>query len=75
MAKPIYILYDIFVHPDARERGMGRQLLMAAQNRSVADGMARMDLTTAKNNVKAQSLYLSLGWVRDDAFCTYSWNC
>jgi ribosomal protein S18 acetylase RimI-like enzyme len=40
----------------------------------VADGMARMDLTTAKNNVKAQSLYSSLGWVRDDVFYTYSWK-
>ena len=74
VAKPIYTLYDIFVHLDARERGIGRQLLVAAQNRSVADGMARMDLTTAKNNVTAQSLYSSLGWVRDDVFYTYSWH-
>jgi ribosomal protein S18 acetylase RimI-like enzyme len=73
VAKPIYTMYDIFVHPDARERGIGRQLLVAAQNRSVADGMDRMDLTTAKNNVKAQSLYSSEGWVRDDVFYTYSW--
>jgi ribosomal protein S18 acetylase RimI-like enzyme len=75
VAKPIYILYDIFVHPDARERGMGRQLLMAAQNRSVADGMALMDLTTAKNNVKAQYINKKIFMVRDDALCTYSWNC
>ena len=65
-------MHNIFVLPDARERGIGRQLLIAAQNQSVVDGMARMDLTTAKNNVIAQSLYSSLGWVRDDVFYTYA---
>jgi len=31
-----------------------------------------MDLTTARSNVTAQSLYESLGWVRDDVFFAYN---
>lgn len=71
-AAPIYTLYDLFVSPMARERGTGRQLLQAAEARAAADGMVRMDLTTARTNTKAQSLYESLGWVRDDVFLTYN---
>jgi ribosomal protein S18 acetylase RimI-like enzyme len=32
----------------------------------------RLDLTTAKNNHTAQSLYESLGWVRDEIFYAYN---
>lgn len=31
-----------------------------------------MDLTTARTNLAAQSLYRSFGWVRDEVFYTYS---
>lgn len=71
-AAPIYTLYDLFVSPPAREMGTGRQLMRAAQARAAADGMVRLDLTTARTNVKAQSLYTSLGWVRDEAFLTFT---
>jgi ribosomal protein S18 acetylase RimI-like enzyme len=71
-AQPIYTLYDLFVHPDARRLGVGRCLLLAARARAEADGMFRMDLSTARSNVAAQALYASLGWVRDEAFYTYS---
>ena len=71
-AKHIYSLYDLFVHPSARQSGVGRLLLEAAEARAVADGRARMDLTTAKTNRAAQSLYESLGWVRDEVFFAYS---
>jgi len=71
-AAPIYMLYDLFVEPQARQKGTGRQLLLAAEARAAADGMVRMDLTTARANGQAQSLYVSLGWVRDDVFLTYS---
>jgi ribosomal protein S18 acetylase RimI-like enzyme len=71
-AAPIYTLYDLFVSPQARRQGAGRQLLLAAQARAQADGMVRMDLTTARTNSSAQALYASLGWVRDDTFLAYS---
>lgn len=71
-AAPIYSLYDLFVLPVARNMGAGRQLLQAAEERARADGMARMDLTTAKTNLAAQSLYESMGWVRDEIFYAYN---
>lgn len=60
-AAPIYTLYDLFVSPAAREVGTGRQLMHAAQARAAADGMVRMDLTTARTNLKEQSLYTGSG--------------
>lgn len=71
-ARPIYVLYDLFVVPGARKTGAGRLLLLAAEARAAADGKVRMDLTTARTNATAQSLYESLGWVRDDVFLAYS---
>lgn len=71
-ARPIYVLYDLFVAPTARQSGAGRALMQAAEARARADGKARMDLTTAKTNHKAQALYESLGWVRDEVFYAYS---
>ena len=57
MAKPIYVLYDLFVTPAARGSGVAKQLLDAATNLAKEHGMARLDLTTAKTNLKAQSVY------------------
>jgi ribosomal protein S18 acetylase RimI-like enzyme len=71
-ARPIYTLYDLFVSPQARRTGAGRQLLLAAEAQARREGMARMDLTTARTNLAAQALYESLGWVRDEVFLAYS---
>lgn len=71
-AQPIYALYDLFVLPTARKAGAGRLLLQAAQAQAAAEGKARMDLTTARTNLPAQSLYESVGWVRDDVFLAYN---
>ena len=71
-AAPICTLYDLFVVHDARRSGTGRALLLAAERHAAANGLARMDLTTARTNHAAQSAYESLGWVRDDVFLAYS---
>ncbi|HAX21505.1 MAG TPA: GNAT family N-acetyltransferase [Hydrogenophaga sp.] len=71
-AQPIYTLYDLFVAPTSRRTGAGKCLLQAAARLAAAHGKARMDLTTARNNHTAQSVYESLGWVRDDVFLAYS---
>lgn len=71
-AQPIYSLYDLFVLPEGRRAGVGKQLLLAAEEQARAHGMARMDLTTAKTNLAAQSLYQALGWVRDEVFYAYN---
>ena len=71
-AGPILVLYDLFVASVLRRHGAGRTLLQAAGEYARAAGAVRMDLATARANVAAQSLYESLGWVRDDVFLHYS---
>ena len=72
IAAKIGVLYDLFVDSCARKTGAGRALMLAAHDYAANNGMARLDLTTAKDNVKAQALYESLGWVRDEVFFAYS---
>jgi ribosomal protein S18 acetylase RimI-like enzyme len=71
-AAPIYTLYDLFVTESARKSGAGRQLMLAAEGQARATGAVRLDLTTAKDNLRAQSVYEALDWVRDDVFYTYN---
>ncbi|MBC7755436.1 MAG: GNAT family N-acetyltransferase [Bdellovibrio sp.] len=72
IATKIGVLYDLFVDSNARKTGAGRALMLAAQEYAAKNGMARLDLTTAKDNLKAQALYESLGWVHDEVFHTYN---
>jgi len=72
IAVPILVLYDLFVEVSARKTGAGKLLMLAAQEHAKKNGYARLDLTTAKTNLMAQSLYESLGWVRDEVFYTYT---
>jgi ribosomal protein S18 acetylase RimI-like enzyme len=72
LGAPIYVLYDLFVSPDVRKSGIGRLLLEQARLHAKENNIPRMDLTTAKTNLSAQSLYESLGWVRDDIFYAYN---
>lgn len=66
-----YVLYDLFVNPDARGTGAGRSLMLAAEIHAAKTGAAKMELSTARDNKVAQSLYKSLDWVRDEAFFVY----
>ena len=74
LAGPVYVLYDLYVAPQARRRGVGRALLKAAAERGRRDGKLRMTLSTAKTNADAQSVYESLGWHRDNEFSVYNLN-
>jgi len=66
-----YVLYDLFVNPEARGTGAGRSLMLAAEVHAAKTGAARMELSTSRDNTVAQSLYESLDWVRDEAFLVY----
>jgi len=70
--EPIFVLYDLFVDPNARQNGIGRKLLMAAEKHALDFGAIRMDLRTAKTNHTAQSLYESTNWKKDEIFFSYS---
>ena len=71
-AARILVLYDLFVDEGARRAGVGRALMLAAQAFGREAGAARLDLTTARTNTRAQALYESLGWQRDDVYLTYN---
>ena len=64
----IYILNDLFVHASARGKGAGAQLLSAAIKFGKSVGAIRLALSTALTNTKAQALYETEGWERDDDF-------
>ena len=71
-AARIFVLYDLFVDDGVRRAGVGRRLMLAAQDFGRAAGAVRLDLSTARTNTRAQALYESLGWRRDDVFLSYS---
>jgi ribosomal protein S18 acetylase RimI-like enzyme len=71
-AGPIYVLYDLFVEESSRRHGVARALMKAAEAHARQMDSIRLELTTARTNVRAQALYESLGWVRDDEFHRYS---
>ena len=69
---PILILYDLFVDPDIRTKGIGRSLMNKAEQYAQENGFKRLELSTAKDNFIGQSLYESLGYEVDDEFLQYS---
>lgn len=72
IAGPILVLYDLYVAPEARGAGVGRALMQAAHAEARQRGAWRMDLSTARDNLRAQTLYESEGWVRDEVFLVYN---
>jgi len=66
------VLYDLFVDPVARQRGVGRRLMEAATGEARRRGAVSLVLSTAKANYAAQRLYESLGWRRDEGFYEYN---
>lgn len=71
-AAPLWTLYDLYVCDQARQRGVGRELMSAALKLAKKNGACRIDLETAIDNHSAQALYEDLGYVRDTHFYKYS---
>ena len=66
-----WVLNDLFVAPDARTGGVGRALLERARLHGLETGARWLSLSTERNNVAAQHLYESLGWIRDTEYHHY----
>ncbi|WP_458461116.1 GNAT family N-acetyltransferase [Paenibacillus sp.] len=68
---PIWVLNDLFVHPDYRQQGIARKLLQAAKRLASERGVLRISLSTELSNKQAQALYESEGYARDTKFMYY----
>ena len=67
----IFILNDLFVHEQARRKGVATALMSAAGKFATASCADRLSLSTAITNDAARALYQSAGWKRDDQFLVY----
>lgn len=59
--KPGYYLEDVFVLPEARGTGLGRQLISHIAQMAVDNGYARMDWNVLNTNAEAKRFYERLG--------------
>ena len=67
-----FVLYDLFVAPSARRQGIARALMNTASEWAKAQGAARLDLETARDNYPGQALYRDLGYELDEVFLKFS---
>ena len=63
----IWILNDLYVHPEFRQQGVGRSLMLRAEDYAIETRAIRIELATWVRNTSAQALYESLGYERADA--------
>ena len=70
----IIILYDLYVKEDHRKNNIGRQLMIRSHKYAKKINAKRIQLSTATDNFIGQSLYESLGYVKDIDFYTYDFE-
>jgi ribosomal protein S18 acetylase RimI-like enzyme len=70
----MFVLYDLFVAPEARRCGAGAQLLRRAVGYAAEQGAVELMLQTATDNLAAQRLYEREGWARDEEFYVYNYR-
>jgi len=70
----IIILYDLYVIKDQRKNKIGRQLMLKSHEYAKKINAKRIQLSTATDNFIGQSLYKSLGYVKDANFYTYDFE-
>jgi GNAT superfamily N-acetyltransferase len=61
LARPSLYLEDLFVLPEHRSHGVGRDFLVELARLAVAEGCGRFEWTVLDWNARAQSFYRSLG--------------
>ena len=70
----IIILYDLFVKKEFRKYGIGIKLMKKSEEYAKSIGAKGIELSTAKDNLTAQSLYEKIGYIRDNEFYSYSFE-
>lgn len=66
---------DLYVDQDYRKSGVGRELMWGAKNFALKNNITKITLTTAKDNFKAQGLYESEGYKKDEDYFVYNLSC
>lgn len=56
------LLWGVFISPDQRRQGLGRQLFAWVRNYALDAGILQIQLSVNAENVRARSLYRSLGF-------------
>jgi ribosomal protein S18 acetylase RimI-like enzyme len=59
-----YGILSIAVDPQIQSRGIGRALMLAAENDAIEKGFEQMHLTVSPKNLQAIKFYAGLGWVK-----------
>ena len=70
----IIILYDLYVKKDYRKYGIGCKLIKKSEEFAKSIDAKGIELSTAKDNLSAQSLYEKKGYIRDNEFYSYSYE-
>ncbi len=70
----MFVLYDLFVTPQARRCGAAAALLRAGVQYAAGQGAGQLMLQTAVTNLAAQRLYEREGWLRDNDFYVYEYH-
>ena len=60
--KPLINIHDIAVRPEARGKGIGRQLLKAVESEARQLGCGKVTLEVRSDNARAMRLYQSVGF-------------
>ena len=67
----IAILNDLFVAPAFRKMHLATALMNAAEREAAVRGMAKLELMTAVENIRAQSLYRRQQWNEVAGYITF----
>ena len=70
----IIILYDLYVKKNHRKNNIGKQLMIRSHEYAKKINAKRIQLSTATDNFIGQSLYESLGYIKDIDFYTYDFE-
>jgi ribosomal protein S18 acetylase RimI-like enzyme len=72
--KRLWLLNDLYVHPDFRGNGISKKLLEQAKDLCMQTNAAGFMLETSKTNLVANSLYEAMGFHLDTAHNYYTWE-
>ncbi len=72
--KKLWLLNDLFVHPDFRGQGYSVALIDCAKELAITTQSAGLMLETSKTNIIGNNLYLKTGFELDENHNYYSWT-